>query len=788
MLPRLPRRSAALVLIIFCWLLAATSASAAPPVINAKPIVETSDSLDPTGNAKLASLDFTYDVEPGFAVQWLLCSPSGGSCTLLLGENQERIDFRQAWIDKTLRIQVRLFNKLNEDEFATATSDPVGPIVSNGDFPYGSIIAHGTVQMGVNRTGELIVGGGEHSAAGQNGTKVGLRYSPLNLEAMADGSLAEGWGVADADAGLSGWANRDLGGPSDQIKAAAYSRTDNSADSKVDLVDIDEIPVLRVEHDYHPSVSPHLFEATVMISNLTASTIEHTKYRRVVDWDIEPTPFQEYVTTATGNSPALIDASDNGFAPSDPLTGIGACDGGHGDLVDSGPYDCGAAFDFDFGALAPGASTSFNLYYGAAGNEAEAINALQSVGAEAYSLGQSSSELGPVAGTPATFILAFSEIGGDPLFADDAATPDTFIDDRPDMYGQDDTPEFAFHSDDAGAEFECSLDGVDWETCTSPFAAPGTVSEGWHNFRVRAVLLDVVDPTPVVLNFKYDTTAPVAEVEEVGTEAAVTSAPKFAFSSDDEPHVELSFACSVDAGAYSPCTDGLELSGLSVGAHSLAVIATDLAGNVQASPTIFNWTYAVLPPPVTTITTTGGPVSTKDLTISFAATGDIASYFCSFDGTAFSDCDAPFEISELDVGDHLFKVYAIDVHGQQEVTPKQLSFTYAPAVLIAKPSPGAGVVVRPLAPVVKLGKPSKKGDVKVTFACDEAVCMLAANVKIGKKKFKLKGRTLTKGTSTVKLTFNKKLKNALKKKHRKRAVLTVVVSSPAGVATVTKKF
>jgi hypothetical protein len=649
--------------------------------------------------------------------------------------------------------------------------------------------------MGVNRTGELIVGGGEHSASGQQGTKVGVRYSPLNLEGIADGSPAEGWGVADAEAGLSGWANRDLGGASEQIEEITFSRTADTAESKVNLVDADENPVLRVEHLYRPSASSHLFEGVVTITNVTAATIEHTKYRRVVDWDIEPTPFEEYVTTATGNSPALIEASDDGFSPSNPLLGLGTCDGGAGDIVDSGPHDCGAAFDFDFGALAPGASTSFKLYYGAAGNEGEAINALQSVGAEAYSLGQSSSELGPVAGTPATFILAFSGIGGDPLIADDATTPDTFIDSRPLMYGQDDTPQFEFHSEDLDAGFQCSLDGADWDTCASPLAELTSISEGWHNFRVRAVLfndldpeqIDAADETPATTNFKYDVTAPVAGIEEVGTEAAATAAPRFRFSSDDEPAFELSFECSVDSGPLADCTDGLELSGLSVGAHSLAVTATDLAGNFQSTPSIFNWTYAVLPPPVTTIATPGGRVSSDQLSINFTAAGAIEKYQCSFDGTIFAECVSPYEISDLDEGDHLFEVYAIDTYGQQELSPKQLAFSYETPIA-SPPAKAPDAFLAPARPSGKLGKPSRKGVVKVTATCNEVTCTVTGDVKIGKKKYRVKGKVLANGTSIVKLTFNKQLKKALKQRGRKKAVLTVVLSSPAGSTTVTKKF
>ena len=43
-----------------------------------------------------------------------------------------------------------------------------------------------------------------------------------------------------------------------------------------------------------------------------------------------------------------------------------------GDFKDAGPADHGALFDFGFGKLAPHATVTFNIYYGAAGSETDA--------------------------------------------------------------------------------------------------------------------------------------------------------------------------------------------------------------------------------------------------------------------------------------------------------------------------------------------------------------------------------------------------------------------------------
>src|SRR4029079_10859606 len=85
------------------------------------------------------------------------------------------------------------------------------------------------------------------------------------------------------------------------------------------------------------------------------------------------------------------------------------------DLVDGGPDDHGAVFDFDFKSLAAGAKKKFRIFYGAAGNEVDALAAIGVIGVELYSLGQPNVVGGPNLGTPNTFIFAFTQVGGDPV-------------------------------------------------------------------------------------------------------------------------------------------------------------------------------------------------------------------------------------------------------------------------------------------------------------------------------------------------------------------------------------
>lgn len=273
----------------------------------------------------------------------------------------------------------------------------------------GAIISNGTVQLGVHQEGHLNVPGGTPSS-GSGTTVVGLRYVPTNAESTAPGCLCEGWGVKDFLTGNWAGGNEAEGGLVGNVTLTVESFT-STASTATSVVNVGGI--FRVTHDYKPSSSPNLYQVDVTIQNISAAVVD-LRYRRVMDWDIEPTAFAEYVTLITGGSPAVGNTTNDGFGSSEPFdgnTGIGFT----GEFTDAGPDDHGALFDFNFGGLAPGASFSFVTYYGAADNEVNALAALASQGVTVYSLGQPSSAGGPDLGIPNTFMFGFSGTGGTPL-------------------------------------------------------------------------------------------------------------------------------------------------------------------------------------------------------------------------------------------------------------------------------------------------------------------------------------------------------------------------------------
>jgi len=275
----------------------------------------------------------------------------------------------------------------------------------------------GTVALGINDDGSLNTSTG-NVAVNAGATGVAYKFADGAFrDATAPGCLCEGWGVS-VNGTTSGYANVSIGG-ANLTFGALSGVTGTTATSTTSLT---SLPGITVTQAYQPSTNAPdaLFRVRVTIANTTGATVTDLKYVRVMDWDVPPTEFNEVVTIRGTATTTLLEAShSNGFDTANPLAGgntglVAACD--NADCVDGGPTDHGAYFRFNFGDLADGASYSFDIFYGAAGNEKDALAAIAAEGIELFSLGQSSTTDGPSLGTPATFIFGFSGVGGTPVF------------------------------------------------------------------------------------------------------------------------------------------------------------------------------------------------------------------------------------------------------------------------------------------------------------------------------------------------------------------------------------
>jgi RHS repeat-associated protein len=96
-----------------------------------------------------------------------------------------------------------------------------------------------------------------------------------------------------------------------------------------------------------------------------------------------------------------------------------------------------------------------------------------------------------------------------------------------------------------------------------------------------------------------------------------------------------------------------------------------------------------VPPDTTLMSGPTGKVSNEDVSFTFNAAGEVASYECSIDGGSFAPCSSPKKYAGLADGSHAFSVRAVDASGNADATPEQRSFeTYdPPETAITSPTP-----------------------------------------------------------------------------------------------------
>jgi hypothetical protein len=223
---------------------------------------------------------------------------------------------------------------------------------------------------------------------------------------------------------------------------------------------------------------------------------------------------------------------------------------------------------------------------------------------------------------------------------------------------------FNFTSTVGGSTFACSLDNAAFSVCTSPKTYT-KLKAGNHNFRVQATAGGITDLTPASFDWTIDTKAPNTVIDS--GPPALTNNPFGTFTFSTEPGG--TFQCSVDGGAFVPCTSPFTTNPLGDGKHNFQVKAIDAAGNAdKTAAKAKSWTVDATPP-VTTIT--GKPAApTTSTSATFKFTSEKKSTFqCSLDGAAFTACKSGQKYSGLAPGAHNFRVQATDAAGNVELTP-----------------------------------------------------------------------------------------------------------------------
>jgi hypothetical protein len=296
-----------------------------------------------------------------------------------------------------------------------------------------------------------------------------------------------------------------------------------------------------------------------------------------------------------------------------------------------------------------------------------------------------------LSGVIALLVLAASCQEDDPSFADaavdaptdaDLTAPETNITVSPAALTNVADTRFEFTSTLSDATFRCSTDGATAAACTSPFMM--TATEGEHTFSVFAVsAAEVADETPATHAWRVDLTPP---------ETTITGAPAALDNSVDTEIVftaseTSTFSCTLDGGAAAACESPFAVTGLTDGEHTVTVLATDEAGNVEVDPATHTWTVDTTAPDTVIDSGPTGAVAmaTARFTFSSPNAGAGAVYACALDTTTFTACTSPRDLTGLAEGSHTFQVRVRDAVGNMDPTPASRTWTVdtiAPTVSI----------------------------------------------------------------------------------------------------------
>ncbi len=257
-------------------------------------------------------------------------------------------------------------------------------------------------------------------------------------------------------------------------------------------------------------------------------------------------------------------------------------------------------------------------------------------------------------------------------FTVDTSAPETTIDSGPTGLTAETGAVLTFSATDAGAHFECALDGGDFASCTSSVSLEG-LADGAHTFQVRASdAAGNVDPSPASRSWTVDTTAPETAIDSGPSGLTNDATPEFAFSSE----AGASFECSLDAAAFAACGSPLTQRLPSPTASTrFAVRAVDAAGNADATPASRSFSVDTLEPE-TTITVAPDELTGDDTpTFALSSGEDGATFECRVDADPFAACSSPHTTAALADGAHTFEARATDAAGNTDATPASRAFT-----------------------------------------------------------------------------------------------------------------
>jgi hypothetical protein len=209
--------------------------------------------------------------------------------------------------------------------------------------------------------------------------------------------------------------------------------------------------------------------------------------------------------------------------------------------------------------------------------------------------------------------------------------------------------------------------------CIALAACPGA-NDGPNDDGVDAREVDAVEVAP-------ETTLTVTPASLSNRDPA-----RFEFVADRE----ATFTCSVDGRSAVACASPY-LIGLDDGPHTLEVTAVGVGGIADPTPARHEWTIDTLAPNTTFQVAPALLDNSTSTRFEFTAAEE-ATFRCSLDGLAATDCVSPHLVTGLFNGEHRLSVVATDAAGNVELTPAVHAWivdTFAPDTQITSGPDGA---------------------------------------------------------------------------------------------------
>lgn len=215
----------------------------------------------------------------------------------------------------------------------------------------------------------------------------------------------------------------------------------------------------------------------------------------------------------------------------------------------------------------------------------------------------------------------------------------------------------AYSGAEAGGSFKCKLDSAAYAACASSPVSVSGLGSGSHTYSVTQTDAAGNTSTAGTVAWTVDVTPPPVPIVSGPSGTTALTAASISYS-DSESGV--TFQCKLDGEAYAACpASPVSLSGLSTGAHTYYVTATDSTGNVSSAGTA-SWTVDPTGFTVSITSSPSNPSTSSSASFAFETLTPGSTYECKLDTGSFSPCTSSKSYSGLSDGSHTFAVHAIN--------------------------------------------------------------------------------------------------------------------------------